>query len=179
VAELDYRGEVELAPTPPRRGRLPVVAAVLLVVILLAASVGLRRYFSLPMLANTRPVAFELRLAETAAGPGFTSATIADGAPARLIYLHPNSIVSNANVEFAEVVEQQGQHVVQFTLDPVGTVRMLEATAAHRGKPLAILIDHRVRAAPVINSQIGQQAVIEAGFTQEEAERIAAGIVAR
>ena len=65
VTEIDDR-DAEIAPAlaAPRGGRLPVIAAALLVILLLASTVGLRRYFSLPKpQANVRPVAFELRLA--------------------------------------------------------------------------------------------------------------------
>ena len=48
------------------------------------------------------------------------------------------------------------------------------------GKPLAIVVDGTLVSAPVIKAAIpGGVAVIVGSFTQEEAERIADGIVGR
>lgn len=178
--ELDYRSEVSTTPGIQREGRFSIVAIVLGVLVLLGGIIGLWWYFAVPWtLANTRPVVFELRLAETAPAGDLGSATVQGGSPARLIYLHPGFIVSNNDVESAEVVEERGRYAVQFSLDSDGAARMRKATAAHQGKPLAILIDGRVLAAPIIRTQIGGNGMIEAGFTKEEAERIAGGIVSR
>jgi transposase len=63
---------------------------------------------------------------------------------------------------------------VQFL--EAGAQRMRQATAAHLGRPLAILIDGEVVAAPVVRSEIGHAAVISGDFTRADAERIADGI---
>jgi SecD/SecF fusion protein len=53
---------------------------------------------------------------------------------------------------------------------------MREATRNHLGKPVAILIDGEVVAAPTIKSPIGEAAVISGDFTQSDAQRIASGM---
>ena len=53
---------------------------------------------------------------------------------------------------------------------------MHEATEKNIGKSMAILIDGVVFSAPVVNSVIGDSAVIDGRLTKQEAERIVAGI---
>jgi len=53
---------------------------------------------------------------------------------------------------------------------------MRRATATHIGKPMAVLIDGDVVAAPIVKSPFGQSAVISGDYTRSEAERIARGI---
>jgi hypothetical protein len=62
---------------------------------------------------------------------------------------------------------------------PSGAQRIRQATAAHIGRPVAILIDGRVVMAPVVRSPIRDSAMITGRFTQAEAERIADGIAGR
>jgi preprotein translocase subunit SecD len=53
---------------------------------------------------------------------------------------------------------------------------MREATADHNGRPLAILIDGTVVAAPVVRGPISTSAVITGRYSDAEAERIVEGI---
>jgi protein TonB len=50
------------------------------------------------------------------------------------------------------------------------------ATGAHLGKPLAILIDGRIVAVPVVRDAIGASAVINGNFTAEQANVLANGL---
>ena len=54
--------------------------------------------------------------------------------------------------------------------------KMLAATQAHIGRPMAVLIDNEVVMAPIIRDQVGDAAVITGTFTKSEAERIVAGV---
>ena len=53
---------------------------------------------------------------------------------------------------------------------------MRQATAAHIGRPVAILIDGQVVMAPVVCSTIGSSAMSTGNFTRADAARIADGI---
>jgi len=57
-----------------------------------------------------------------------------------------------------------------------GAQRMRQATAAHIGRPVAILIDGQVVMAPVVRSAMGNSAMITGNFTRAEAARLADGI---
>ena len=63
---------------------------------------------------------------------------------------------------------------VEFT--PAGTQKMRQATAEHVGRPVAILIDGEVVAAPRLRSPISTSAVISGDFGRAEAETIVDGI---
>ena len=63
---------------------------------------------------------------------------------------------------------------VQF--QPLAAERIRQATAAHVGRPVAILIDGKVAMAPTVRSPIGDSAEITGHFTEAEAERIATGL---
>jgi preprotein translocase subunit SecD len=65
---------------------------------------------------------------------------------------------------------------VSVELVEPGAQRMRQATAGHLGRPVAILIDGEVVAAPVLRAAISNSAVISGDFTRTEAERIADGI---
>ena len=120
--------------------------------------------------------AFEMRLAEKAPAPGLVEAAVPDS-PEK-VYLHREAIVTNADVVRATVVP--GITSVNFnvavTFSDAGAAKMAKATAAHLNKPVAILINGRVVAAPVVRAQIANEAVISGDFDRTQATAIAAGL---
>lgn len=120
-------------------------------------------------------VRFEVRLAEDRPIPGMVVAQLGDSG--RLIYLHPESVVSNDDIAQSWVLQDdQGRYGVSVQFRPAGAERMRQATAAHVGRPVAILIDGAAVMAPVLRSPISDSAVISGNYTRAEAERIADGI---
>jgi preprotein translocase subunit SecD len=123
-------------------------------------------------------VRFEVRLAEERPVAGLIVAQVAGSD--RMIYLHPASVVGNDDIA-QSWVSPEGEDrfgvVVEFL--PSGAARMREATTAHLGRPVAILVDGAVVLAPIVRSPIGESAVIGGHYTQREAERIANGIERR
>jgi len=125
-----------------------------------------------PVLAAVR---FEARLAEDWPIPGLVVAQVADSG--RVIYLHPEIVVSNDDIAQSWVSKGVLSHFgVSVKIRQSGQERMRQATASHVGRPVAILIDGAVVIAPVVRSPIGDSAVISGNFTRAEAERIAEGI---
>jgi hypothetical protein len=123
-------------------------------------------------------VRFEVRLAEDRPVPGLIVGRVVDSN--RVIYLHPEIVVSNEDIAQSWVVQDTADRFgvsVQFLQG--GAERMKQATATHVGRPMAILIDGAVVMAPVVRSPISDSAVITGNFTQVEAERIADGIATR
>ena len=59
---------------------------------------------------------------------------------------------------------------LSFTQD--GAEIMSGVTGANIGKRMAFMVDGRVVAAPVIQTRITDEAIIEGTFTEEEAERL-------
>ena len=120
-------------------------------------------------------VRFEVRLAETQPVPGLIVARVVDSG--RTIYLHPEMVVTNDDIAQSWVVQDGPDRFgISVELLEAGAQRMRQASAAHLGRPVAILIDGEVVAAPVVRAVISNSAMISGEFTRAEAERIADGI---
>jgi preprotein translocase subunit SecD len=95
----------------------------------------------------------------------------------RTIFLHKEPLLANEDIAEARVVlNERDEPVVDVRFVPAVHQKVRDATEAHRGKPLAILVDGRVVTAPVVQWQIGESARIQGAFTPEEAERITKGL---
>jgi hypothetical protein len=162
--------------TSPVRARLTLVAALALAALgVVAVGYQIWLHGTTAVLAAVR---FEVRLAEDRPIPGLVVGQVVDSG--RVIYLHPEIVVSNEDIAQSWVVQDGPEQFgvsVQFL--PSGAERIKQATATHVGRPMAILIDGSVVMAPVVRSPIGDSAVITGHFTQAEAERIADGIATR
>ena len=78
--------------------------------------------------------------------------------------------VSGRDLKTARVQKgQMGEPVIGFSLTPEGAPKFAELTRSNIKKRLAIVLDQRVVSAPVINSEISDQGVIEGSFTNEQA----------
>jgi preprotein translocase subunit SecD len=66
-----------------------------------------------------------------------------------------------------------GQYEVHFNLSSSAASRFGPFTEANIGRRMAIILDHQVQSAPVINSRIEDSGVIEGNFSQESAQELA------
>jgi preprotein translocase subunit SecD len=66
-----------------------------------------------------------------------------------------------------------GQYQVDFKLSTSAATRFGPFTEANIGHRMAIVLDHRVHSAPVINGRIDDSGLIEGNFTQESAQDLA------
>src|SRR2546425_7689021 len=125
-----------------------------------------------PVLAAVR---FEVRLAENQPVPGLVVAQV--GHTGRLIYLHPEIVLNNDDIAQSWVSHDgPDRFSVSVQLLQGGAERMRQATTAHLGRPMAILLDGKVVMTPVVRSPITDSAMITGKFTRAEAERIADGL---
>ena len=93
------------------------------------------------------------------------------------IYLHKEAFMTNCHILQAVVEEWQNKPVVRVNLTDEGKEIFAQLTTNNVKKHVAILVDGKLVAAPMINAPITQGvAIINGDFTIEEAERIAAGI---
>jgi preprotein translocase subunit SecD len=125
-----------------------------------------------------RPVIFEVRLAETSPATGLTAAAVRNE-PNTTIYLHPEALLTNADLKSAVPVEVYDRMAIEFSTYPLGAERLRQATAGNIGKYLSILVDGEVRVAARINSEIGERALFDGDFSPSEAEQMAAGMMHR
>jgi hypothetical protein len=121
-------------------------------------------------------VRFEVKLAEDKPSPGMREVK-ASGA-AQPIYLHNQAVVTNSDIASAHVVPDKtaGRFAIAIEFNASGAGKMLRATTAHIGKPIAILIDGQLAMAPLLRSPVSTPAMVTGIFTRAEAERIANGI---
>jgi preprotein translocase subunit SecD len=125
--------------------------------------------------AAADPVKVEVRRAETKAAAGLTEATVAG--TNEKVYLYADAVVGNDDVASARVTEDDAKNpAVEVTFTAEGQKKMAKATEMHQGKPLAVLVDGKVVAAPVVRAKLGDKALITGKFTKEEAEKLAQGL---
>jgi preprotein translocase subunit SecD len=162
--------------TSPVRRRAVLAAAVIAVAGLAIA--GSKLWLGSPTL-HAAAVRFEIRLAESTPTLDLQPARIAGSD--RVIYLHREAIVTNDDIAAAHVMPGSApdQFHVGVTLLPAAGERMRTATAAHIGRPVALLVDGDVVSAPTVRSAIGAEALITGNFTRDEADRIANGMLLR
>jgi preprotein translocase subunit SecD len=127
---------------------------------------------------NEAAVRVELRLAEIEPKEGLIE--VIDPYSSKKIFLHKDPLITNQDIIEARVVENDlGEPEIVVTFSGSAEQKMREATDAHRGKPMAILIDGKVISAPTIRSRIGSSAAIDGKFSRQEAERIARGLASQ
>lgn len=121
----------------------------------------------------------EVRLAETAPASGLTEAAVAGSR--QKVYLHAEAIATGADVVRARVVSGAGGYSfsVAVTFGRAGADRLALATAGHAAKPLAILVDGELVAAPILKGPVSDGVVITGNFQNDRAEAIASGLNAR
>ena len=169
IATASVVQPVSLVPAPARRVLLTAAAALIGAVIVIGLLVNSYRA------TVQAAVRFEVRLAEMQPVAGLIVARAEDSG--RMIYLHSEMIVTNDDIAQSWVVQDGPDRFgISVELLEAGAQRMRLATAAHLGRPVAILIDGEVVAAPVIRGVISNSAMISGEFTRAEAERIADGI---
>ena len=123
-------------------------------------------------------VKLELRLAFSEAAPGLLEA---EDESNRTIYIQPVAFLSNEHVRFAGVTTaERGIPAVAIYFTPEGSRIWATVTGGHIGEPVAILLDGVVVTAPIVRERLdGGEARITGIYTEDEARRIAAGIMAR
>jgi hypothetical protein len=120
-------------------------------------------------------VKIEFRLAEREPAAGLQEATV-EGTTEK-VYLHKEPGLTNEDIAEARVATE-GRPVVELTFTDKGKEKVAKLTGDHQGKPIAILVDGKVIAAPTVRATIRDKAMLSVK-TKEEAARIARGLQAR
>ena len=130
-----------------------------------------------PPFVSAATIQFEVRLAESNRGAELTEAVVEGSSD--VIYLHPETIVTNHDIVEARVIERDGTYEVAVAFTADAGQRMYQATRLHLGRPIAILLDADVISAPIVRSAIRETAVLTGDFSRADAQRIATGILGR
>lgn len=170
VAAASVARPLSAGPVPRRRVAVGAAGALAAALIVIGLLVGFGDRGTL-----RAAVRFEVRLAETQPVAGLIVGRVAGSG--RVIYLHPEMIVTNDDIAQSWVRQDDPDHFsVSVEFLEAGAQRMRQATATHVGRPVAILIDGKVVTAPVVRSTISNSAWINGDYTKAEAERIVDGI---
>jgi TonB family protein len=105
------------------------------------------------------PSRMVIRLAETTPAAGLREVLVPNS-NAR-IYLHAMPLATWEDVSLVKIVNSgNSQFGVALTFEPAAAARLASATAAHIGKPLAILLDGRVVSVLTLKGPIGDSAML-------------------
>ncbi|MGH9774304.1 MAG: protein translocase subunit SecD [Candidatus Acidiferrales bacterium] len=83
------------------------------------------------------------------------------------------SDLAPSGIKVEPSTEYPGNYQVHFSLYRDAAARFGPFTEANVGKPMAIVLDHRVQEAPIIHSRIEDSGVIEGRYTQDSAKDLA------
>ncbi len=123
-------------------------------------------------------VTVEFRPAQTEPVEGWTLMTIPETVQA--FYVDNEVLISNADIAWAVVASWEGRPVVELTLTESGKEKFAQVTKENVGKRMGILVNGELVLVPVIQAPIlNGKAIIDGKFTEEEAERIATGIISQ
>jgi preprotein translocase subunit SecD len=117
----------------------------------------------------------ELRLVRDVDAPGLHAVEY-DG---ETMYVEPVPVLSDRDLASVEPSVQPGELMLHIRLTPEAAERIASVSSEEIGSRVAIIIDSKVRSAPVIRDRIGHRADIMIGASQEAATRLAAIVRAR
>jgi preprotein translocase subunit SecD len=129
----------------------------------------------LPAVAQDTPKhRVEFRRAETKPGPGLTEAVVVGSGDK--VYLHKSAELTEVDVATARVSGDAGDRAIELTLTKAGAKKAAALSDAHADKPLAVLLDGRVLAAPVVRAKLGGAVRITGTFSAEDAAAFARAV---
>jgi len=109
--------------------------------------------------------------------PGKGESTPGNPTPGQAFYILDRApIVTGQDLRSATTspsTNYPGQYQVDFKLSTSAAARFGPFTETNIGRRMAIVLDHRVYTAPVINGKIEDSGMIEGSFTQESAQDLA------
>ncbi len=133
---------------------------------------------ALPALAQEPPKArVELRRAETAPAEGLVESVVAGSG--EKVYLHKTAALTGADIASAKVAGGAADPVVELTFTAAGANKAAKLSDDHPDRPVALVVDGKVLAAPVIRAKLGQSVRITGRFTEADAAKLAKAIEGR
>jgi preprotein translocase subunit SecD len=135
----------------------------------LATAAGLA--LAIPVLAEDKPkTKVEFRRAETTASTELTEATVAGSKDK--VYLYKTADLTGADIDSAAVAGDAKNPVIEITFTEAGAKKAAKMSEDHINKPVAIVVDGKVIAAPVVRVKLGATIRISGQFTEAEAQKI-------
>jgi preprotein translocase subunit SecD len=120
-------------------------------------------------------VKVEFRRAESKPAEGLTEAMVAGSMDK--IYLHKMADATSEDIAEARSREDgQGKPAVEIIFTREGAKKMAKLSEQHKDRPLAILVDGKVIAAPIVRAKFSERSMITGNFTREEVDKLVKGI---
>jgi len=120
-------------------------------------------------------VLLEFRIAEDNPAPGLSEMIYTP--TGKNYYLHSEILLTQADVDHAFVIRQEGRPAIELVLKSEGTKKFGELTENNIGKRCGIVMNGQLVSAPRIMAPIHVgQAIIVGHFTNTEARQIAQGL---
>lgn len=155
---------------PRRRWLLAAAGGVIGIVVALAPGWtpddGVHRRAAIP---------FEVRV--VAASAAATTLAISDEATGETLALREDVSLDNADLAAARVVPTGATFGVEVTFTTAGTAKMRAVTRENVGRRIAVIVDGRVIASPVVRTEVADLGVLSGRYSRSDAERIARAIV--
>lgn len=136
---------------------------------------------ALLMAEPPKPATFEIRAVLDEAGLDTEEMTFTvtlrngEKGEAEKLHIQKGALLDSSAIEDANAMnDPYAGHLIHVNFTDDGTKRFAEATRAHVGKRLAILIDGKILSAPTVREPITNGSAQISGFGKEEAEKIAA-----
>lgn len=121
--------------------------------------------------ARPAPVRLEFHVAWDEPSANLRQVQDAEGRP---LHIGATPLLTEDDIIAAEALHSADRSVVQVRFSSVGAARLQQSSASSIGKHLAILLDDKVIASPLIQSAITHDtALISGRFTRAEAEQLA------
>lgn len=122
--------------------------------------------------SESKQCTLEFRIAEDKPSPGLTE--VIHSPTGKRFYLHPEVLLTQDDVDYAEVISQEDRPAVKLILTDEGTEKFRQLTEANVGKRCAMILNGQIVSAPRIMSSIHSGIAILVGdFTEAEAGRVA------
>lgn len=132
----------------------------------------------LPVLSQEPPrPRVEFRRAETARAEGLVEAVVVG--TKQSVYLHKTAELTGTDVEVARVAGDARDVSIEITFTDAGAKKAGKLSETHADRPLAVVVDGKVIAAPVVRAKLGRTIRVTGSFTQEEAAKLVKGINGR
>lgn len=120
-------------------------------------------------------VPFEVRV--VAASAAEMTLAITDEATGETLAVRQDVSLDNADLAAARVVPTGATFGVEVTFTTAGTAKMRAVTRENVGRRIAVIVDGRVIASPVVRTEVADLGVLSGRYSRSDAERIARAIV--
>jgi preprotein translocase subunit SecD len=142
--------------------------------VLTAASLAL----ALPVMADEKPkTRVEFRRAETTAAKELIEATVA-GTKDK-VYLYKTADLTATDIDSVMIAGDAKNPTIEITFTEAGAKKAAKMSEDHINKPVAIVVDGKVIAAPIVRVKLGATILISGHFTEEEAAKIVKAITGK